>query len=65
MIYEIPTNLGTTFIPVFFCFVPFATPYDLLNTDATQVVSKTFEQTSGMSSPHQNKEKSQYKNMPF
>jgi len=54
--------LETTFISLFTYFVPFATSYDFLNTDA---VSKILGQISGVSSPHQNKEKRSYKNMSF
>jgi len=49
--------LGTTFISIFTYFVPFATSYDVLNTDAIQSVSKILGQISGMSSPHQTKGK--------
>jgi hypothetical protein len=55
--------LGTTFISIFTYLVPFATSYDLLNTDAIQSLSKILGQISGVSSPHQTKEKSLYKNM--
>jgi len=54
--------LGTTFISPS---LPFATSYDLLNTDAIPSVSKILGQISGVSSPHQTKEKSSYKNMSF
>jgi hypothetical protein len=63
MTYQL--NLVTTFISIFTYLVPFATSYDLLNTDAIQSLSKIIGQISEVSSPHQTKEKSLYKNMSF